>query len=44
MAPETPEALDEVIRTAKDAIERFDRNILAGMSRQNTNDKEDKLW
>jgi mannose/fructose-specific phosphotransferase system component IIA len=44
MAPETPDALDEVIRTARDAIERFDRDILAGMNRQNTNDKEDKFW
>jgi mannose/fructose-specific phosphotransferase system component IIA len=44
MAPETPEALDEVIRTARDGIERFDRDILARMKLQNTNDKEDKLW
>jgi mannose/fructose-specific phosphotransferase system component IIA len=42
--PETRETLDEAVQIAKDAIVRFDRDILAGLSRQNSSEKEDALW
>jgi mannose/fructose-specific phosphotransferase system component IIA len=42
--PETPEALDGVMQTAKDAVVRFDKDILADLSRQNNSEKEDSLW
>jgi mannose/fructose-specific phosphotransferase system component IIA len=42
--PETREALGETEQIAKDAIVRFDRDILADLSRQNISGKEDALW
>jgi mannose/fructose-specific phosphotransferase system component IIA len=42
--PETRETLDETVQIAKDAIVRFDRDILADLSRQNISGKEDALW
>jgi mannose/fructose-specific phosphotransferase system component IIA len=42
--PETPEALDESMQIAKDAIVWFNKDTLADMTRQNNNNKEDGLW
>jgi mannose/fructose-specific phosphotransferase system component IIA len=42
--PETREAFGETEQIAKDAIVRFDRDILADLSRQNISEKEDALW
>jgi mannose/fructose-specific phosphotransferase system component IIA len=41
---ETPEALNGSMQIAKDAIVLFNKDILAVMSRQNNDDKEDGLW
>jgi mannose/fructose-specific phosphotransferase system component IIA len=44
MAPKTPEELEEVMQLAKDAIVKFDKDILADLGRQNSNEKGDGLW